>query len=51
VRPGEVLQLERKGFFRCDQAYGGSLDRPAVLFLIPDGKATTAKGVVAKKGK
>mmetsp|Transcript_5208 Transcript_5208/g.8013 ORF Transcript_5208/g.8013 Transcript_5208/m.8013 type:complete len:905 (+) Transcript_5208:75-2789(+) len=38
VQTGEVIQLERKGFFRCDKAYGGSPDKPAVLFLIPDGR-------------
>jgi bifunctional glutamyl/prolyl-tRNA synthetase len=38
VKAGEVIQLERKGFFRCDVAYGGSADKPAVLFLVPDGK-------------
>ena len=34
----QVIQLERKGFYRVDQAYGGSADKPAVLFLIPDGR-------------
>ncbi len=38
VQAGEVIQLERKGFFRVDTPYGGSPDKPAVLFLIPDGK-------------
>lgn len=38
VAAGEVIQLERKGFYRCDVPYGGGVDRPAVLFLIPDGK-------------
>ncbi len=38
VQSGEVIQLERKGFFRCDKAYGGSADKPCVLFAIPDGK-------------
>jgi glutamyl-tRNA synthetase len=37
IQVGQVLQLERKGFFRCDEAYGGP-DKPAVLFLIPDGR-------------
>lgn len=35
---GQVIQLERKGFYRCDQIYGGSVDKPCVLFFIPDGK-------------
>jgi glutamyl-tRNA synthetase len=38
VHEGQVVQFERKGFFRCDRAYGGSPDKPAVFFLIPDGK-------------
>ena len=32
-----MIQLERKGFFRCDVAYGGP-NKPVVLFAIPDGK-------------
>ena len=47
VQAGEVVQLERKGFYRCDKAYGGSDDKPAVLFYIPDGKAS--KTSAAKK--
>ncbi len=35
---GQVIQFERRGFFRCDVAYGGSADKPAVMFMIPDGK-------------
>jgi glutamyl-tRNA synthetase len=35
---GEVVQLERKGFYRCDRPYGGSADKPIVLYLIPDGR-------------
>ena len=45
VQAGEVIQLERKGFFRVDTPYDGSADKPAVLFLIPDGKGKK----VAKK--
>ncbi len=55
---GDVIQLERKGFFRCDRAYGGP-DKPCVLFAIPDGKvkasaiSTTAAAAAkeTKKGK
>lgn len=50
MQAGEVIQLERKGFYRCDQPYGGK-DKPAVLFFIPDGKAkpsaTAAAAVTA----
>ena len=45
VQAGDVIQLERKGFFRCDVAYGGSADKPAVLFMIPDGKPKKATAV------
>ena len=38
VRRGDIIQFERKGFFRCDEAYGGSPEKPAVFFLIPDGR-------------
>ncbi len=53
VNTGEVVQLERKGFFKVDRAYGGP-DKPAVLFAIPDGRqkggsATEKKAKAAKK--
>jgi glutamyl-tRNA synthetase len=52
---GNVIQFERKGFFRVDKAYGGSPDKPIVLIAIPDGKATTpapaAAAGAAKKEK
>lgn len=59
VQQGDVIQLERKGFFRCDQPYGGSAEKPIVLFAIPDGKvkassiSTTAAATkeAGKKGK
>jgi len=35
LRRGAVVQLERRGFFRVDHAYDGTL---AKLILIPDGK-------------
>mmetsp|Transcript_56869 Transcript_56869/g.83225 ORF Transcript_56869/g.83225 Transcript_56869/m.83225 type:complete len:211 (-) Transcript_56869:22-654(-) len=37
LKEGEVIQLERRGFFRCDRPYLGP-GRPLVLFMIPDGK-------------
>eukprot|EP00600_Ochromonadales_sp_CCMP1393_P001035 CAMPEP_0174984316 /NCGR_PEP_ID=MMETSP0004_2-20121128/17655_1 /TAXON_ID=420556 /ORGANISM="Ochromonas sp., Strain CCMP1393" /LENGTH=790 /DNA_ID=CAMNT_0016236713 /DNA_START=56 /DNA_END=2428 /DNA_ORIENTATION=- len=43
VAAGEVVQLERKGFFRVDKPFGGSADKPAVLFLIPDGRVVKKK--------
>ncbi|RHY32170.1 hypothetical protein DYB32_002796 [Aphanomyces invadans] len=37
LQAGQVIQLERRGYFRVDQPYI-SKDRPLVLFMIPDGK-------------
>jgi len=37
VAVGDVIQLERKGFFRVDEAYK-TPGKPIVLFAIPDGK-------------
>lgn len=34
----QVVQLERRGFFRVDEPYV-SADKPLVLFMVPDGKA------------
>ena len=59
LRKGEVLQLERKGYYIVDvpAAQGG---QPAVLFAIPDGHqkkvaqpapAATASTVAAPAGK
>jgi glutamyl-tRNA synthetase len=55
VNAGQVIQLERKGFFRCDQPYGGP-SKPIILFAIPDGKqkpgaAAAAPAPAAKGGK
>jgi glutamyl-tRNA synthetase len=38
LKKGEVIQLERRGFYICDRPYLSS-DKPVNLFLIPDGKA------------
>jgi len=40
VGAGAIVQLERKGFYRVDAAWGGD-GRPAVLFAIPDGRPKT----------
>lgn len=37
LREGDVIQLERRGFFRTDKPYRGD-GKPLVLFMIPDGK-------------
>jgi glutamyl-tRNA synthetase len=37
VKHGEVIQLERKGYYRCDVPFVRS-SKPIVLFSIPDGR-------------
>lgn len=39
LKVGDIMQLERKGYYRVDEEYGG-LGRPLVLFSIPTGKAS-----------
>lgn len=38
AKRGEIVQLERRGYFRVDQPYL-SAEKPLVLFMVPDGKA------------
>ena len=42
LKKGDIIQLQRKGFFICDQPYSprsphSSLESPCILFAIPDG--------------
>ncbi|RWR94972.1 Glutamyl/glutaminyl-tRNA synthetase [Cinnamomum micranthum f. kanehirae] len=41
LKHGEVLQLERKGYFRCDVPFLRA-SRPIVLLAIPDGRQQTS---------
>ncbi|XP_065852298.1 glutamate--tRNA ligase, cytoplasmic [Euphorbia lathyris] len=41
LKRGEVLQLERKGYFRCDVPFVRS-SKPIVLYAIPDGRQATS---------
>lgn len=45
VSVGDVVQLERKGFYRVDRAFGskGEEGGGMVLFYIPDGKTKAKK--------
>ncbi|OAD62174.1 Bifunctional glutamate/proline--tRNA ligase [Eufriesea mexicana] len=51
VKKGEIIQLQRKGFFRCDIPYApvssfSSREQPVILFHIPDGHITnTTKSI------
>lgn len=45
VKKGEIIQLQRKGFFICDIPYApvssySSREQPIILFHIPDGHTT-----------
>lgn len=37
LQPDDMIQIERKGFVRCDAAFIDEA-RPGKLFLVPDGK-------------
>jgi glutamyl-tRNA synthetase len=48
LKVGDVIQLERRGFYRVDQPYRGSGDKPIVLYMIPDGKTKSMSGMSGK---
>ena len=47
LQKGDVIQLERRGFYRVDSPYLGS-DKPCVLYMIPDGKQKSMSGMSGK---
>ena len=44
LKEGDVIQLERRGFYRVDQPYRGSYEKPIILYMIPDGKMKSMSG-------
>lgn len=43
----EIIQLERRGYYRVDRPYL-SPDRPLVLYMIPDGKSKAMSGLAGQ---
>lgn len=46
IKEGEIIQIQRKGFFRCDVPYSpinahSSREQPLILFHVPDGHTTS----------
>jgi len=50
LKKGESIQLERRGYFICDEVYV-SPTKPLVLLLIPDGHTTKEQSVLTAKKK
>jgi glutamyl-tRNA synthetase len=50
MQVGDIVQVERKGYYRCDRTYLGP-GRPAVLFFIPDGKVKGLFNLTEKAAK
>lgn len=46
LKQGDIIQLERKGYYIVDQAHSGADNKPVVLFNIPDGRVKSL-GLVA----
>lgn len=56
LKKGDVIQLQRRGFFKVDCAYAPNseftgVETPIVLFSIPDGRMETPAAAPAKKEK
>jgi glutamyl-tRNA synthetase len=49
LRMGDVVQIERRGFFRVDSPHV-SADQPMTLFLVPDGKKKAMSTLTSKIG-
>lgn len=47
LKKHDVIQLERRGYYRVDRPYV-SAEKPIILFMIPDGKAKAMSGSSGK---
>merc|ERR1712176_222866 len=47
LKKGDIIQLERRGYYRVDQPYRGPTS-PLILYMIPDGKAKAMSGLTGK---
>ncbi len=47
LREHEIIQLERRGFYRVDRPYLNER-KGLILFMIPDGKAKPMSGLTGK---
>lgn len=47
LQKNEIIQLERRGYYRVDQVYISD-EKPMTLFQIPDGKAKAMSGLTGK---
>ena len=43
----EIIQLERRGYYRVDRPYL-SPDKPLILFMVPDGRSKAMSGKAGK---
>lgn len=47
LQKNEIIQLERRGYYRVDRPYMGR-DKPLILFMVPDGKVKAMGGLAGK---
>ena len=47
LKENDIIQLERRGFYRVDRAYVNE-GKPLMLFMIPDGKKKAMSGLDGK---
>jgi glutamyl-tRNA synthetase len=47
LKENDIIQLERRGFYRVDRAYVNN-GKPLMLFMIPDGKKKAMSGLDGK---